>query len=749
MTSSGSFPRPSHPLFPDQLSFNNSLVQSLSTEFATAMDSVTRVDTLAKEYRSDYEAVKEVDLLSQPANELLSKFNSVIGRLSHGISTYEGDGSPPDLSSETCLQPTVHATFLALLPALLDEAEQANSTADKLVCSYQLALLNLDRPGIDLSFKQHAANMLNALVVARDRSHVLVNETNTRVGRLRVVRKIWSIMDEALKVLQSIQSEVGEAMEREKWRSPDVCGADPMTPETPRSCHFDPIISSSDALKRLDDIRETLSHDIAVPLASLSGSLEGPLDSFLAQTHGGLVNRLENVNRMVQLLDAVRSQSAAMTSLREEVNELQVRIEDLMIRYDSSTEQALSGKLPLEHVSDTFSELQLDANSLCDSIKTFVDDIARRVPLVAPNLRDQHPTTFIRKKFSSIDSRLGVSASPTTVELPFSLTHLDDSIRANSNFLAMRLTGESENLHRKADHLQLARMAREVDDAISSATCDSRRVTQELESLSISLTSIPETESKLQDLQELSQAVDRHCAQHRSRLSRSLSLIRESIRHMESVPASRDLHFHETLLSSRRRGVDDLEIKVNSWGDRATVVRGETLDAIFLESQRLEALRIKREREAEEKKQQEERKRLESVAFREPELLAAEQRRHERHVFEKVERLAQGLVTNDETEGYHRDQVNQEPQVAPKGQKEQEEEQQTLSISFREAEECSRIEVATIMAEHSSWVSEWKEAEAAEPPGNTVSHWTHEPVQQKDMTVMTVSSTSGAPEQGS
>lgn len=744
MSSTGIFPRPTHPLFPDQLSFNNVLVQSLSTEFATATDLVTKVDTLAKEYRANHEAVKEVDLLSQSANELLSKFNSIIDRLLHGISTYEGDGSPPDLSSETCLQPTMHTTFLALLPALLEEAEQVNSTVDKLVCSYQLALLNLDRPGIDLSFKQHAANLLDALEVAHHRLGVLVSDTNTRVGHLRVVRKVWSIMEESLKVLQNIQSEVGETMEREQWKPADGSGADPMTPETPRSHNLDPIVSSSDTLKRLDIVRETLSHDIAIPLASLSGSLEASLDSFLAQTYGELVSRLENATQMVQLLDAVRSQSAAMASLREDVNELQVRIEDLKIRYDAATEEALSGDLPLERISEIHSMLQLDTDSLCDAVKIFANSVAHRVPLVAPNPRDQASTTFIRKKFSSSDARLGASALPIAVELPFSLTSLDDSVRTESNFLVMRLTGESESLHRKADHLQLARMARDVDTTITLATRNLREVTQDLESLWISVTSIPQTDSKLQDLQELYQAVERHCAQHRSRLSRSLSLIRESIRHMEPIPTSRDLHFHETLLSSRRRGVDDLEIKVNSWGDRVAVVRGKISEALLLESQRLEALRIQREREAEEKRQQEERERLDTAALREAERLAVEKRRHGKLVLQEAE-LAQEPAAHDGTESHHR--VNRDFQEALfTAQERQEKEQQMASIALQEAEERSETKAIAVAEEWCIRTTVCKQVEVVEPRGDPINEWAPELVQGKDITL---SNTAGVSEEGS
>lgn len=440
------------------------------------MDLVTKVDALAKEYRSSYEAVKEVDLLTQSATELLSKFNSIIDRFLHGTSTYEGDGSPPDLSSETCLQPTMHTTFLALLPTLLDEAEQVGSTADKLILSYQLALLKLDRPGIDLSFRQHAVDVLDTLVASRDRLRVLVDDTNVRVGHLKVVRRVWSIMDESLKMLQNIQSEVGEMMEREKWKPSHETATHPPTPETPRSRNLEPVASSLDMLQRLDIVRETLSLDVAVPLASLSGSLEAPLDSFLAQAYGGCMRRLEDVTQMVQLLNAVKAQFAALVSLRDEVNDLQVRIEDLIIRYDAATEEALSGDLALERISETHSELQSETDPLCDVVESFSNSVVHRVPLVAPNLGDHASTTFIRKKSSPIDTRLVASAISPAVDLPFSLAILDDSVRTDTNFLVMRLNGEAESLHRKAGNLQLTRMARDVDTTISSTTRDLHEV---------------------------------------------------------------------------------------------------------------------------------------------------------------------------------------------------------------------------------------------------------------------------------
>ncbi|KAF9247014.1 hypothetical protein BU15DRAFT_69858 [Melanogaster broomeanus] len=740
-STSSLFPRPTHLLFPEQLPSNNSLVQCLSAEFATAADLVTKIDSLAKEYRLSYEAVKEIDVLSQTADEMLSKLNAIIDRLSNGTTPCEGDGSPPNLSSETCLQPTAHAAFLTLLPALLEEAVQATSAVDKLICSYQLALLNSDRPGIDPTFKQNANDLLDALVSARDRAHSLIDDTNARVRRLRVVRKVWSIMNDALKELQNIQSEVGEIMERERWKKQVETSTDPMTPETPQFQVLDTSISSSDVLGRLDNVRQTLLHDITVPLASVSSSLETTLESFLSQTSDRLMGRLENVKQMVHLSEAVRSQSAAMTSLRDEVNELQ-------IRYDASIEDILSGDLSPERIPEIHLELQTDSDSLRDSVEAFTDSIAHRVPFVSRSPRDQSSTTtFIRRGFSSVDLRLGSSQLSVAIELPFTLTSLDDSVRADSNSFVMRVAGELEALQRKADHLQLARMAKDVDAAISSTTGDLRTVTKELESLRSVPSSISHGDQQLEQLQVLAQDVEGHSTNHRSRLFRSLSLIRESLRQMESIPASRDTLLHETPLASRRRAVDDLEIKINSWGDWAAMLRGEVSETLLLESRRLEALRVQREKEAEEKRRQEERERLaEEAELRELERLETERRLREhiareeaeRVAREEAERQAREQVAREEAERRLREQEALELREALTRKEEQESERLQALKELQETQERERLEAeAKAMVEESLKAEkrEQLENEEHELQSNAGKEKSFEHIRKKSITV--------------
>jgi hypothetical protein len=71
---------------------------------------------------------------------------------------------------------------------------------------------------------------------------------------------------------------------------------------------------------------------------------------------------------------------------------------------------------------------------------------------------------------------------------------------------------------------------------------------------------------------------------------------------MESVPCSHDHRIYETLIMSRRREVDNLEVKLNAWADNAAILRGELSVALTTEAQRVEAAKLKEEQEAEERR---------------------------------------------------------------------------------------------------------------------------------------------------
>ncbi|KAI6122726.1 hypothetical protein EV401DRAFT_1949619 [Pisolithus croceorrhizus] len=626
------FPRPTHSLFPEQESFNENLAQSLSSDLFSTGELVSKVESLAREYRRGYEAIKEIDTLSQRIEESLSLCRSIIHRLSNGVTTSDGDGSPPDLSTDHCLEPTAHAAFLTLLPAALLEADQANTTITTLTIKFQLALHNLDRPGVDPTFKRNATILLNTLLTVQDDLLRIVSETNARVGRLRLVKQMWSMIGDFKRSLQNVQRDIVDIMVRERWTQ----RMDITEPLTPKSLEVDlPSVypTSSDISSQIETMRHALCQDVEAPLSSLSGSLEQPLFDFLTRTSTDLIERLDNLKEMMPFVEAIQLQSSTMTSIQEDVHDLQVKIEDLRIRHDVAIEEILVGDVSNDTLREEQLHLQAEADLLREGVRAFTDGIVQRVHLVSRNPSSQaFSRIFVRKKFSLADVRIS-SELPPMVDCPFTPGSLDDTVRADCNSFTIRLAGELESLDRKACDLKLACMAKDVDGGIASASEDIRGVYQELEDLRSTLTSISHSEERLEQLQTLSQDVEHHTSTHRSRLFRSLSLIRDCLRQMEMVSSPRTTREH--LLTSRRRAVDDLELKVNAWGERAAALLGEISESLLKETRRLEAIRVQREKEAEERKQQER---------EEKERLAEEMRILEEHRLEEERRMPERLV---------------------------------------------------------------------------------------------------------
>lgn len=638
-----SFPRPLHMLFPDQQLANETVIQILSSEIASTLDLVTKVDFLAKEYRVGYDAVKDVESLSRSADELTATFESTIDRLENGVTACDGDGSPPSLMSEDCLRPTAHSAFLTFLPSITEEVDQARTEADHLLRAFRVALLNLNLPGIDKTFKEIAATQVEALNSVRDTAAAASADMNARVSRLRVARRVWLIMAGILKELEVTRSEVGDLMERERWKQQPGLSAEPLTPETPpQDVLFIPSVSSSDVLGRLEVVRQTITDDVVHPLATLAGMLEKPLDDLLSHTSDGLFGRLDGVKQMVILMDAIRSQSAAMASFQESVHELQVRVEDLKIKYDATIEDVLSGQLCGAYLAKTQCQLKGESDALRSTTDALTNTVAQRIPFLSQGASEQRSApTLVRKKFSSAGSiRLVTLDVPVAIEPPFTLRSLDDVVRADSNWLVMRLSGDVQSLEQKAEHLRLVCMAKDADSELSSMADDLRSVNEELGSLKTRLASISREAEKLALLQNLSEELDRRSTQHHSRLSRHLSLIRETLRQMEAISCSHDSRTHDTLIVSRWREVGNLEVKLNTLVENTTVLRGDVSTVLTTEANRMEAKKLQEEQEEEDRRRRAEldRMRQEARARDEEERKNAERLRIEKELRERQER---------------------------------------------------------------------------------------------------------------
>ncbi|KAJ3916676.1 hypothetical protein F5877DRAFT_1950, partial [Lentinula edodes] len=160
----------------------------------------------------------------------------IIDRLENGIASSEGDGTPPILMSNECLDPRRHSVFIALLPSLLDElAKKTDHSASELVRQILVALLHVHFPGVDNEFRANASTQLLRLTTLRERAQHLNEDMVGRVGTLRETRRIRTTMDATLKEVEAIRRDAVDDMDRRIWRQDITTNANgvPPMPESP------------------------------------------------------------------------------------------------------------------------------------------------------------------------------------------------------------------------------------------------------------------------------------------------------------------------------------------------------------------------------------------------------------------------------------------------------------------------------------------------------------------------------------
>ena len=645
---SSTFPCPVHSLFPDQQSSNASLAYILSSEITSALDLVKKVEVSAKEYRTAFEAVKDVEVLSQTSKELSATFSSVYDRLTNGVLAGEEDGSPPDLTSKACLDATRHSAFLTLLPDILKESDAASERTSPLLRTYRAAILKLDYPGIDLTFKSNAIAEINRLGQEKDQTDKIKAAVVARASRLRDARKIWTIMGHTLKTLDDTRRDIGDAMEKKRWKQQAPSSGAPLTPESPMSVLPTVSILPEDVIQKLETIHDILSQEVDGPLSFLSISLEPPLKEWLFQSYMGLLTFLNSLKWMSRLLGAIQDQASVMEDVQNEVEDFQVRIEDLKLRINDSFGDTLTGSLSGDQLVDTQATLRTDTKILQDMAQMFIDGLSKQIPFVSrSDLSSQSRPNFVKRRFSSVDLKLGESSLTAAIELPFDLASLDDAVRTDSNAYVMRLAGELQNLESKANHFQLATMAKEVDLALLSVLEEIQEVIRHItvlkSSLSAATGAISEDDDITESLQSFHQEVDDLSNGCRSRISRLFTPIRGLLCRMDATPGCYDTAIRDTLYVPRTEAVNDAEIKLNACHDDIASLKLQIMGAQRLETQRLENRRLQQE--------QVERGRLEQERLK---IERLERERVEREVLEKQrleeERLEKGRMEMEEME---------------------------------------------------------------------------------------------------
>ena len=517
------FPRPTHPLFSDQPAVTDAAIALLSSELTSALEQVHKAEDYARDYHAALEAVKRVEGACKAASGLSSQYDGIITRLQNGVPADRGDGSPPDLSTDACLDEMRHAAFLASLPAILQELQRADVDATDLLPNARVALLHLDYPGVDPQFKTDSEAEVQRLARIQQAAARVRDEVCARADALDATRKVWGTMKQVFSDSEELRRNVAAAIDKHRWRQQLQSSEAPPTPESPSSVLPQLTISPGSVLARVDRMQAQLGQDVSGPIAIVTPVIGPPLADYFAQCSSALNIVLENLRRSARFWDAVRNQSTAMESVRDEAQALQVQMEDLKVRVDRGIEDVFSGVLAGDELLLTEGGLSGELKRCQDAVRGFNHALPRRVCFVGDDFAATSPSQRHLPLFGgfNLDSirRAGQHG------LPIDPHSLDNAVRTDSNGYSLLLSGVARQLEQKFEHFQLAKAAKAVDVATLALVANIRRVAEVVVAMKQSLTD-PAIASNLEKLDELANEVDRFNEIDTSDISRSFSPIR-------------------------------------------------------------------------------------------------------------------------------------------------------------------------------------------------------------------------------
>ena len=725
-----SFPRPVHPLFPDQAASNEIVAKTLSTELSEAVRLARQAEAAAQAYHARLEAVTQAALLRDQMLDIEKQLEKIGEKLVRGMhdGSEHGDASPPDLQKEVCLDPMRHATYLALLSSVMQELDRADQAANHILRDSTRASLRLKAlPGIDPIVNNDIATAMKALETRREVARQIKDDILARVSRLKEARRLWGILLNIMDGVEDVGTLALQGMDSQRWKAAESRRNDtPITPDSD-SPHLPQIslpvqLTPHTIPERLDVLRQRLSSEFSPALAHLLPSLETPLSVHLQSSSDGLIKYVDNVHGLVRLWEAILAQADTMTAVQQDACELGHKIDALQNDVDDVRESVLSTDGVQEDTSALESELSSRTLALQESVRTFTDTLVTRMTFVSRNANSRmtHTRSHSLSNFppSSLEHQLKRLKDPPEMTLPFDLSALDNDVRAEGNSLALRLAGGMQSLAKKLDYLHLSRLARIVDSAIERLSAKLTSLEEELsilkasfESLSLSASQSMVDTRLSETLASMIEQSDKLGEDHLSLVIPLTSPIEQSLQELQAAPASHDSPIHGTIVLPRMKASDEVLQRTKSIRDiilklrqLISEVKEKEDSRLRLEKERLEAeerARIEAERLAAEK----ERLEAEERARVEAERLAAEKERleaEERVRFE-AERLA---AEKERLEAEERVRFEAERLAAEKERLEAEERARIEAERFKaekeeqsEAEKRTRVEAERLKEE--------------------------------------------------
>ncbi|KAI0643758.1 hypothetical protein C8Q79DRAFT_153114 [Trametes meyenii] len=669
------FPKPVHRHFPDQVACTESVVQQLSAEMMSALQHAKKAENCAKEYHAAADAVKQVETACKAASTLSVKYLSLINRMENGIATSTGDGTPPDLSSEECLESSRHSVFLSLFPSVLKELDQVDNEAVSLLPSARASLLHLDLPGIDSQFKVDSTAVIEELEIRRRLAAAAKDVVTSRATGLAQVRKVWSFMDQLFQEVEELRGEIIDAMSRQMWRQ-QVRHDAPPTPESPTAALPTVTLSPSEVMERLSGLRLRLAEDVSSLLSVVTPSLGSVLREYLIQSSSALESILSATGDTARFWEAVQQQATMMGTVRDEVHSLQIRIEDLRVRFEKGAQDVFAGIFDTATQSQTEETLVEELIATRSAVHAFLDELPRRIPFVGEARVTGslgHTSPKRRTSLSGGVITLDVLQQAIQSNIPFDPAALDKGVRTDSNTYSIMLLGALKTLESKADYFKLTKKAHALDVTLASLVDILSHAEEAINSIRTSYTD-EEARLSIGRLSELSAALEHTSQMHADSIGRALSSVQDALRLLRPMPDGHDTGPQDAVVSARQKAVETAESHFSSWKKSVVGLRQHISDALKAEQHRAaEEARLKEEQDRLEAETQALRAREQAAAVEAERLEALERARVEREKLEAEEketRERQEALARAEREEQDRQKLEEEERLKREAEEE-------------------------------------------------------------------------------
>ncbi|KZT41118.1 hypothetical protein SISSUDRAFT_1126688 [Sistotremastrum suecicum HHB10207 ss-3] len=461
------FPRPKHALYQEQDQYNQSLTRLLSAEMAATIKLAEQAEFKATQYLAGVDLVKRADSLSSRTHQIMSQIDGLLLQATNGIPSGDADGTPPNLSSLECLEPSEHAAYIQHLPRLVLGLEKVVAEAKSVIQESHSLIPLLHRPGINVQFQKDFTRRCEDLDSTCHRVERCCSESTSKVRKLQAFREIWQNLLSSASDIESLREDVNRTMGT--LPRPAAPHGAPATPPPEISTLHEPcddpqLPPTIDS--RLSALRSTFLAKVTIPLKnSLSSSSDELLYRHLRTNHAIVQGRLDDVHDLAELSERIRNQTYIVGIIHEESETLDTRVSSLVTDLDQEVKQILD--IP-SHISGhdecdvCLADFARRTQSLTGDIGTFIQTLASRVPFVSSDPKRSRSGSQVFTQADADEMGSG-SLPPISSEVPpLDPLAVDQSVRDEMNVLSIRLTSCASTLEQKLDHLRNVLMFRRL-----------------------------------------------------------------------------------------------------------------------------------------------------------------------------------------------------------------------------------------------------------------------------------------------